>query len=85
MKNFYFIYISFQYISREKIEEIGHNLNALKVPKFFTSTPNTYKKTSNGPNLSEISLVIFFSTNKTVKKMANGSFSMKVFLFFLNE
>ncbi len=30
-------------------------------------------------------LKIFFSTNKTVKKMAFGSFFMKVFYFFLNK
>ena len=30
-------------------------------------------------------LEYFFSTNKTDKKMANGSFFMKVFYFFLNK
>ena len=49
MKTFYFIYIFFRYISREKIEKIGHYFNALKVSNFSPSTLNTYEKTSNGP------------------------------------
>ena len=82
MKDFYFIYIFFRYISREKIEEIGYRFSGLKVSRFSPSTPNTDKKMSNGPLCADI---FFASIIKEYKKMANGSFFMKVFYFFLNK